>query len=97
MSLGCNSVRIAQGSRSWQPFGEGKNGHRNFRQVRIYYFRDKYVVFARNRKFANLTQYDMQYLPCNSAFLAQERLFLTKKAPFCPKISKNTIGGSTAL
>ena len=46
----------AQGGRSWQPFGEGKNGHANFRQARICYFRDKCVVFARNLKFSNLTQ-----------------------------------------
>ena len=85
MSLGCNSVRIAQGSRSWQPFGEGKNGHRNFRQVRIYYFRDKCVVFARNSKFENLTQYNMQYIPCNSALLSQKTLFLTQKGTFLPK------------
>ena len=53
MSLGCNSVRIAQGGRSWLPFGEGKNCHTNFRQAHIYNFRDKCVVFARNHKFAN--------------------------------------------
>ena len=53
----------AQGGRKWQPFGEGKNGYKNFRQVRIYYFRDKCVVFASNYKFANLTQYNMQYIP----------------------------------
>ena len=35
--------------------------------------------FARNRKFANLTQYNMQYLPRNSAFPSQETLFLTQK------------------
>ena len=34
MSLGCNSVRIAQGGRSWQPFGEGKNCHKDFQKVR---------------------------------------------------------------
>ena len=27
----------------------------------------------------------MQYIPCNSALLAQEALFLTKKALFLPK------------
>ena len=43
----------------------------------IYYFRDKRVVFARNRKFANLIQYKMQYLPCNRALLAQETLRTT--------------------
>ena len=35
-----------QGGRSWQPFGQGKNGHQNFRQMRIYFFRNKYVDFA---------------------------------------------------
>jgi len=34
----------------------GTNGHENFRQARIYNFRDKCVVFVQNRKFANLTQ-----------------------------------------
>ena len=45
-----------QGGRTWQPFVGGKNGHENFRQTRIYNFCDKCVVFARNRKFANLTE-----------------------------------------
>ena len=38
-----------------------------------------FVVFARNRKFANSTQSNMQYLPYNSALIAQETLFLTQK------------------
>ena len=40
----------------WQKlaaFRRGQNGHENFRQARICYFRDKCVVFARNCKFAN--------------------------------------------
>ena len=41
-----NRQNIVQGCRSWQPFGEGKNGHTNFRQARSYYFRDKCIVFA---------------------------------------------------
>ena len=45
-----------QGGRTWQPFVGGKNGHENFRQARFYNFCDKCVVFARIRKFANLTQ-----------------------------------------
>ena len=45
-----------QSVRTWQPFVGDKNGHENFRQARIYNFRDKCVVYARNRKFANLTQ-----------------------------------------
>ena len=52
---------------------------------RIYYFRDKCFVFARNRKFANLTQYNMQYILCNSALLAQETLFFTQKGIFLPE------------
>ena len=32
-------------------FRRGKNGHENFRQTRIYNFRDKCVVFACKRKF----------------------------------------------
>ena len=57
-------------------------GNENFRQTRIYNFCVKCVVFARNRKFAKLTQWNMQYIPCNSALLAQETLFLTQKGTF---------------
>ena len=49
-------VREVQGGRTWQAFGGGKHGHETFRQARIYNFRDKCVVFARNLKFSNLTQ-----------------------------------------
>ena len=38
-----------QGGRSWQPFGEGKNGHTNLSQARIYYFRVN-ASFLRLRK-----------------------------------------------
>ena len=47
---------LRQGGITWQHFVGSKNGHENFRQARSYNFRDKCVVFARNRKFANLTQ-----------------------------------------
>ena len=30
---------VNQGGRSWQPFCEDKNGHKSFRQARIFYFR----------------------------------------------------------
>ena len=50
------SATTCQGGRTWQAFGRGKNGHETFRQTRIYNFRDKCVVFARNLKFSNLTQ-----------------------------------------
>ena len=38
--------------------------------------------FARNCKFAHLTQYDIQFIPYISALFAQETLFLTQKALF---------------
>ena len=78
-----------QGGRSWQPFGEHKNGQGNFCQAWICYFHDKCVVFACNCKFGNLIQYNMQYIPWNTAHLAQETLFLTKKSTsFCPKTTQ---------
>ena len=49
-------IRGHQGGRTWQLFVGSKNGNANFRQARIYNFRVKCVVFARNRKFAKLTQ-----------------------------------------
>ena len=71
-----------QGGRTWQLFVGSKNGNANFRQARIYNFHVKCVGFARNRKFAKLTQWNMQYIPCNSALLTQETLFLTQKGTF---------------
>ena len=38
------NLGLYQGGKSWQPFSEGKIGHKNFRQVRIYYFRNKCIV-----------------------------------------------------
>ena len=82
------------GGRNWQPFVEGKNGHENFRQTRIYYFRDKCVVFARKSKFENVTQYNMQYIPCNSALLAQET---PKTALFLPKYFQKVLNSRQIL
>ena len=45
-----NEFTYEQGGRSWQPFGERKNAHKSFRQARIYYFRDKCVVFVHDCK-----------------------------------------------
>ena len=53
-----------------------------FRHARICYSRNKCVVFARKCKFANSNQYNMQYIPFNSALLAQGTLFLTQNALF---------------
>ena len=59
---------------------------------RVYYFRDKYVVFTRNCKFAHLIQCNMQYIPCNSALLTQGTLFLTPKKHFHrPETSRNCV------
>ena len=58
----------------------------NFHHAHICYFRDKFVVFARNCKFANLIQHNMQYIPCNSELPAQETLFFTRKTLFLPKV-----------
>ena len=80
-----DTLSAAQGGRTWQPFVGSKNGNGNFRQARIYNFCFKCVVFARDRKFAKLTQWNMQYIPCNSALLAQETLFLTQKGTFLAK------------
>ena len=63
----------------WQKLAAFRRGQKwpyNFRQARIHFFRDKCVVFARDYKPANLTQNNLQYSPCNNAFLAQETLFL---------------------
>ena len=69
----------------WQKLAAFPQGRNNFRQVRICYFRDEWDVFARNCKFTHLTQYNMQYIPCYSAILVQETLFLTQKGTFLPK------------
>ena len=67
-----------EGGRSWHPSDEGKNGYKIFRQTHICYFRDKCVVL---HVITNLIQYNMQYMPCYSAILVQETLFLTHKSP----------------
>ena len=58
-------------------------------EAHIYNVRVKCVVFSRNRKFAKLTQWNMQYIPCNSAILAQETLFLTQKTLFAQRSPKS--------
>ena len=80
---------LNQAGRSWQTFGDDTNGHQNFHQAPICYFRDKYAVFERNNNFANLIQYKMQYIPCISAHLAQETLFMTQKRPLLAQSPKS--------
>ena len=73
----------------WQKlaaFRRTQKWSQNFRQARICFFRDKFIIIARNCKFANLIHYNLQYIPCNSAFLAQEVLNLSKKAFVLPKV-----------
>ena len=59
MFWGDQNLYRKQAGRSWKPFGEGKNGHKNFRQARLGYFRDEWVVFAHNCKFENSTPYNI--------------------------------------
>ena len=66
----------------WQKFWRTQKWSENFCQSRI---------FATNSLFlrvnANLTQYYMQYIPCNSALLARETLYFTaKKNTFMSKV-----------
>ena len=69
---------VKQGGRSWQPFIESKNCHKNVLLARIRYFCDKWIVRARHCTLANLTQFNMQYIVYISALLAQKTLFLTQ-------------------
>ena len=56
-----------------------KTGYTNFRQVRNCYSRDKCVVFARNCKFAHLTQDTyhviVHFLPKNTVFDPKKHFF----------------------
>ena len=56
---------------------------KKFCQAHFCDFRDKCVVFACTFKFANLIQYDMQYIPCNNALLVQETLLLSQRSTLC--------------
>ena len=86
---------LYQGGRSWEPFSESKKGHIIFvRRIFAIFASNKRVIFARNCKIANVIQHDMQYVPRNSAFVARETMFLTKKSTvFCPgtKSSKKCV------
>ena len=47
---------IEPGWQNLAAFRREQKGNENFRQARIYNFRVKCVIFARNPKFAKLTQ-----------------------------------------
>ena len=73
---------------------------KNFRQTRNYFFRDKFAVFARNCKFANLTQYNFWVLGTESAISesggkasAESKcgIFLTHKFLFIIKLSLKAV------
>ena len=61
---------------------QGREWHKNFRQTRIYYFRNKCVIFSRNCKLENLTRHDMQYIQCTSC--SRNTVFDSKKSTFLP-------------
>ena len=74
----CKMTSLSQGGKSWQPFGEGKNGHKSL-------VRRVFAIFATNASFLLIIaqiRYNKQYVPCYSALLAQETLFLTQKSTF---------------
>ena len=83
-------------SASWKICASGWQKLAAFRRMRKWpqsfcqacncYFRDKFVIFARNCKFANSIHYDMQYIPSNSALLAQETLIFTPKKTFWQRL-----------
>ena len=75
-----SNVNIKQGG-IWQ-----QKWLQNFRRARICYFRNKCAVFARDCKFVNLIQCNVQYRPYKSAFIAIETLFLAPKKRFLPKV-----------
>ena len=72
--LGMFFMSPGYGSAGWQKLAAFRRAHKwpqNFRQARNCYFCDVCVVSARNCKFTYLIWYNMQYIPCNSAYLAQ--------------------------
>ena len=54
------------------------------KKITLYYFATNVLFLARNCNFASFTQYNLQYIPCNSALLAQEKLFMSQKSTFLP-------------
>ena len=59
-----------------------------------FFVRRVFTIFATNVSFlcvtANFIQFNMQYIRCNSALLAQETLFLTPKSTYlAQRISKS--------
>ena len=83
-----------QGSRSWQPFGVGKNAYKSFRQAQWRAF----TIFATNSSFLAVTA-DLQIqfsIICNKYhvimhFLPKKRCYCPKKALFCLKSFKKLI------
>ena len=61
----------------WQKFWRTQKWSENFCQARIFATNSLFL-----RVIANLTQYYMQYIPCNSALLARETLYFTAKKHF---------------
>ena len=77
-------IDAVQGDRSWQPFGEGKNGHKNFRQACIYYFR-KEPLFLRTLAILQIQlsiiciiYHVIVYFLPNTIFDPKENTYLSK-------------------
>ena len=56
------------------------------------FVRHIFAIFATNASFLraieNLIQYNVQYIPCKNALLAQKHWCCPKKALFCPQVSQ---------
>ena len=61
-----------QGGRSWQPFGERRNGHTNFchAQFAIFTTNASSLHMIANLHICKLVQYKMQYIPCSIFLLS---------------------------
>ena len=66
------SKQFQAGWQKLEAFRRGQKSIKNVRQVRVYYFRDKCVVFACNCKFTNLFLFGILYPLCTLPILAVE-------------------------
>ena len=75
-----------QSGRSWQPFGEGKIGHKSFRQVRVCYANASFLCEIANLQIRFSIICNVYHAIVH--FLPKKHCFWPKKALFLPRISK---------
>ena len=84
-------LSYCQGGRSWQPFGEGKNSHTNFRQARIYYFASNAPFLRVIANFLILLRISCNVYHVIVHLLSKNTILDPKKHFFCPKISQKCV------